>query len=215
MERPGNATYLEKRTIMRINRYTSSALCFLSLIGALRAQAPPTPLPTQSSAASDTPTTQSPGYQLTVRVNRVVLDVVVTDAKGKTVEGLKQDDFKVLEDGVVQPLRFFDVHAGTLAGSTQQALDLHLPPDTFSNLTLAPPAHAEKAGNHIALRHAEHASGGVALRPPGIGKFHQRSEELDQHRDLCADRPFTPVRSEEHTSELQSLRHLVCRLLLE
>src|SRR5438045_8136245 len=25
----------------------------------------------------------------------------------------------------------------------------------------------------------------------------------------------TPVRSEEHTSELQSLRHLVCRLLLE
>src|SRR5262245_63065911 len=26
---------------------------------------------------------------------------------------------------------------------------------------------------------------------------------------------FTNVRSEEHTSELQSLRHLVCRLLLE
>src|SRR5471030_3537718 len=27
--------------------------------------------------------------------------------------------------------------------------------------------------------------------------------------------PPTPRRSEEHTSELQSLRHLVCRLLLE
>src|SRR5262245_65364313 len=27
--------------------------------------------------------------------------------------------------------------------------------------------------------------------------------------------PLPPVRSEEHTSELQSLRHLVCRLLLE
>src|SRR5262245_60912280 len=27
--------------------------------------------------------------------------------------------------------------------------------------------------------------------------------------------PYTVVRSEEHTSELQSLRHLVCRLLLE
>src|SRR5205814_8285882 len=26
---------------------------------------------------------------------------------------------------------------------------------------------------------------------------------------------FTPSRSEEHTSELQSLRHIVCRLLLE
>src|ERR1035438_9928229 len=27
--------------------------------------------------------------------------------------------------------------------------------------------------------------------------------------------PLLPKRSEEHTSELQSLRHLVCRLLLE
>src|ERR1039458_6591547 len=30
-----------------------------------------------------------------------------------------------------------------------------------------------------------------------------------------AKRPATATRSEEHTSELQSLRHLVCRLLLE
>src|SRR5258705_7991453 len=29
------------------------------------------------------------------------------------------------------------------------------------------------------------------------------------------DRLITALRSEEHTSELQSLRHLVCRLLLE
>src|SRR5258705_6220580 len=28
-------------------------------------------------------------------------------------------------------------------------------------------------------------------------------------------RPYSTARSEEHTSELQSLRHLVCRLLLE
>src|SRR5438045_9037058 len=32
-------------------------------------------------------------------------------------------------------------------------------------------------------------------------------------RCLCRPSPFS--RSEEHTSELQSLRHLVCRLLLE
>src|SRR5438045_7323900 len=33
---------------------------------------------------------------------------------------------------------------------------------------------------------------------------------------MFADRTFTAgKRSEEHTSELQSLRHLVCRLLLE
>src|ERR1035437_7405939 len=124
---------------MGISRSTSYALCLLSLIGALKAQAPQTPLPTQSSMPSNSPGTQSPGYQLTVKVSRVILDVVVTDAKGKTVEGLKQDDFKVLEDGVVQPLRFFDVHTGAPAGSTQHALDLHLPPDTFFNLTLAAP----------------------------------------------------------------------------
>src|SRR5205814_9500834 len=39
-------------------------------------------------------------------------------------------------------------------------------------------------------------------------------------KDLSAVRPLVvatiyPDRSEEHTSELQSLRHLVCRLLLE
>src|SRR5258705_9618843 len=32
---------------------------------------------------------------------------------------------------------------------------------------------------------------------------------------LAAPRGSLPRRSEEHTSELQSLRHLVCRLLLE
>src|ERR1039458_9562220 len=34
---------------------------------------------------------------------------------------------------------------------------------------------------------------------------------------VCASREIEPndIRSEEHTSELQSLRHLVCRLLLE
>src|SRR5262245_66588093 len=37
-----------------------------------------------------------------------------------------------------------------------------------------------------------------------------------QHEALGVDRVVVaPVRSEEHTSELQSLRHLVCRLLLE
>src|SRR5262245_64338634 len=32
---------------------------------------------------------------------------------------------------------------------------------------------------------------------------------------ICRPGPCQQIRSEEHTSELQSLRHLVCRLLLE
>src|SRR5471030_3353955 len=45
-----------------------------------------------------------------------------------------------------------------------------------------------------------------------------RSEEVPQFVHPVADglaRLQSTVRSEEHTSELQSLRHLVCRLLLE
>src|SRR5262245_63980316 len=46
---------------------------------------------------------------------------------------------------------------------------------------------------------------------------HVRMPDLGQRLGLAAqavDRAVV-VRSEEHTSELQSLRHLVCRLLLE
>src|SRR5437899_8066307 len=53
----------------------------------------------------------------------------------------------------------------------------------------------------------------------------QGSEQHDAHRrrgrrrqdtaDHGCRRGCPPGRSEEHTSELQSLRHLVCRLLLE
>src|SRR5205814_8131820 len=46
-----------------------------------------------------------------------------------------------------------------------------------------------------------------------LGRQHTASEALSAFR--LAARIFPRVRSEEHTSELQSLRHLVCRLLLE
>src|ERR1035441_10725108 len=45
--------------------------------------------------------------------------------------------------------------------------------------------------------------------------FRSRHDEFSWLRS-CKDEPRSPIhRSEEHTSELQSLRHLVCRLLLE
>src|SRR5262245_64813090 len=42
-----------------------------------------------------------------------------------------------------------------------------------------------------------------------------RSRPRSGPRTCCAPKPRPRRRSEEHTSELQSLRHLVCRLLLE
>src|SRR5947199_7641922 len=45
---------------------------------------------------------------------------------------------------------------------------------------------------------------------------HDRRRQSSRRRDDCLRRSwFDCPRSEEHTSELQSLRHLVCRLLLE
>jgi VWFA-related protein len=123
--------------MMGINR-SISTLCLVCLLGVSMAQVPQSPSPTQSSTASETPTMESPAYQLAVKVRRVVLDVVVTDLKGKPIEGLKQDDFKVFEDGAIQPIRFFDVHTPAPAGASQPALALHLPANTFTNLTLAP-----------------------------------------------------------------------------
>src|SRR5947208_11642787 len=65
----------------------------------------------------------------------------------------------------------------------------------------------------------------VLQRGPGVLLFHQRHvlerrRVEDQVRPMRAERgaqmlEVLHIRSEEHTSELQSPDHLVCRLLLE
>src|SRR5437899_8789143 len=48
-------------------------------------------------------------------------------------------------------------------------------------------------------------------QPPGD----ETRDRIEHHEGLCSSIRHRDGRSEEHTSELQSLRHLVCRLLLE
>src|SRR5437899_4969235 len=63
-------------------------------------------------------------------------------------------------------------------------------------------------------REGRHPCGRLLERPRGAARREGRQAEevpVDHHRDLVEGLR----RSEEHTSELQSLRHLVCRLLLE
>src|SRR5690554_7599619 len=57
---------------------------------------------------------------------------------------------------------------------------------------------------------------------PAIKVCHPEIEIADAMRNLLQSKPFASIvlngelfRSEEHTSELQSRPHLVCRLLLE
>src|SRR5690625_5851271 len=57
-----------------------------------------------------------------------------------------------------------------------------------------------------------------SLSPSPGGEFRYlliRDPESWKHNPSTRDRPDRAVRSEEHTSELQSRGHLVCRLLLE
>src|SRR5438093_1606760 len=58
-----------------------------------------------------------------------------------------------------------------------------------------------------------HAMGLLHRVVPGSSLF----KEVRAYAELLAAKPFAPLaeRSEEHTSELQSLTNLVCRLLLE
>ena len=50
----------------------------------------------------------------TFRVNArsVVVDVVVTDKRGKAVTGIPRQNFQVFEDGKPQAVTFFEEHAG-------------------------------------------------------------------------------------------------------
>src|SRR2546422_8086449 len=50
---------------------------------------------------------------------------------------------------------------------------------------------------------------------PGPELAHVAGDDQDHRRAAAVRRAVEPVRSEEHTSELQSRLHLVCRLLLE
>src|SRR5262245_62324660 len=66
------------------------------------------------------------------------------------------------------------------------------------------------------LVHAEHVKDHLIGRlgvPEAEIKI--KSSERDDIEGIDLLDEGCPVRSEEHTSELQSLRHLVCRLLLE
>ena len=85
---------------------------------------------TSSSAQQQTPT---------VRVNTrlVIVDVVATDKSGKVVAGLKPTDFKILDNGREQKVRFFEEHTTPKQASNRQVPKL--PENQFTNFPFDPP----------------------------------------------------------------------------
>jgi VWFA-related protein len=116
------------------------------LSGVVRAQTPsqqPAPAAAASPARNSTQNAPySPQLQrrddqiMTIEstARLVVLDVVVTDAAGHAVQGLKAQDFHLMEDGVPQTVANFVEHARiTPEQAAAEAALLKLPPNTFSN----------------------------------------------------------------------------------
>src|SRR5215831_3041403 len=72
----------------------------------------------------------------TLKINSraVLVDVVVTDHNGNPVKGLKQEDFKVLEEGKPQSIGYFEEHTAEDLAKRSQELEIpSLPPNVFSN----------------------------------------------------------------------------------
>lgn len=91
---------------------------------------------TLNTSQPESSQTSAPGISVfKMSVRSVVVDAVVTDARGNPVSGLTRNDFHLFEDGVAQQIRTFDPHVNEAQPLTVPPA---LPPNTFSNLSLAP-----------------------------------------------------------------------------
>jgi VWFA-related protein len=95
----------------------------------IRAQ---TPTEDQAPAPADTSTI------LRTSVHRVVLDVIVTDAKGAPVPGLTAANFSVTEDAKQQQLLSFDANGFSPNMDYLPPNLPPLPPDSFTNMPTTP-----------------------------------------------------------------------------
>ena len=70
-----------------------------------------------------------PGYRLRVTTRLVLVDVVAKDRAGRSVIGLKREDFRVLDAGKEQAIAFFEEEGTTAAQAPARAL----PENYYSN----------------------------------------------------------------------------------
>jgi len=89
--------------------------------------------PAQDAPATPNQQAQQPGATLSITTHEVLLDLVVTDASGHPVTGLKSADIAVLEDGVQQVVASLEEHSPSRVGGTARMLANPLPPNSFTN----------------------------------------------------------------------------------
>src|SRR5277367_4910369 len=80
------------------------------------------------AGGADTQEESAAKFRLTV--NQIVVPVVVTDAKGHRVSGLRAEDFEVLEDGAPQKILSFSM-GGEAVASIPAGKATSQPPDSL------------------------------------------------------------------------------------
>jgi len=79
-------------------------------------------------SAQQTNQTQNPAFTIQTNVNRVLVPVVVRDKQGRSVDGLKKDDFQVLDNDKPRIVTGFTVERrGAAVESAQQAAGVATP----------------------------------------------------------------------------------------
>src|SRR5262245_63242581 len=139
----------------------------------------------------------------------VAIDVQALNRKtGQVVTGLNAADFELYEDGVKQDITHFS--QDRIALSVILLMDL--------SGSVSPVLKEIQSGALLALERLKESDEVAVI---AFSSDTQLVQDFTADRKLIVDKighiDKTPVigqgtRSEEHTSELQSLRHLVCRL---
>src|SRR5436305_13826939 len=83
------------------------------------------------------------------------------------------------------------------------------------SLPLPPPQRSPLFPYTTLFRSHQRTSAAAQVKPPPIASSNTRSPRLIRPSLIATSSASGIERSEEHTSELQSRPHLVCRLLLE
>ena len=130
--------------VIQTKRCAVTALCLLAATTAVRAAQQPH---------------ESPSFQLQMNVDRVLVPVIVRDVHGNTINDLKQEDFRVFDNGKLRSISGFTVEQHGAVAQAQTAPEVSepnrqpVPPGRITvflfddmHLTAEDLAHARTAG---------------------------------------------------------------------